>query len=153
MSKQVPIFFTKKGYQDIKEEYNELEKSKPDAIRELTKAAELGDRSENAAYRVGKQKVRRIESRMRYLTTLMNRARVVEPTQSEYIQIGSRVTLKTTSGMRTFEIVGSQESDPSLEKLSYLSPLGSALLKKKKGDEVVLKLPTITTLYQIESIE
>lgn len=153
MSKQVPIFFTKSGYADIVAEFEELEKSKPGAIAELTKAAELGDRSENAAYRVGKQKVRRIESRMRYLKTLMNRAHVVEPTQKEYVQIGSRVTLKTTSGIRSFEIVGSQESDPSQEKLSYLSPLGSALLKKKKGDEVILKLPTTTALYQIESIE
>jgi len=152
MPKPSPIFYTQSGFKTLQEEFDALEVKRPEYVNELAKAAEMGDRSENAAYKYAKQRLRQTDSRIRYLQKLLNRAVIVKASQSEFVEIGSTVTLKKGEIEITYQIVGGNESDPSKGLLSYQSPLGQVLLRKKVGDEALLKLEERSILYAIVKI-
>ncbi len=152
MPKPTPILFTKEGYNKLKEEYDGLKNKRPYYVSELSKAAEMGDRSENAAYKYAKQKLRSTDSRLRYLSHMLDRAKVVESTQQEYVEIGSEVTVSNGQKTVTFRIVGGNESDPAKGFLSYQSPLGNALMHKKVGEEAEISAPAGMVKYTIQSI-
>ncbi len=152
MPKPSPILFTAPGFEKLKCEFDELQSKRPGYVIELTKASELGDRSENAAYRVAKQRLRQTDSRLRYLQKLIDRARVVSATQSEYIEIGSTVTLRNGEKELEFQIVGGNESDPMRGFISYQSPLGQALLRKRVGEQAVILVQEKELIYEILSI-
>lgn len=152
MPKPTPILFTKEGYEDMKSEHEKLESQRPMYVQELAKAAEMGDRSENAAYKYAKQKLRQTDSRLRYLKKTLDRAKVVEASQTEFIEIGSRVVLHNGTKELSYRIVGSNESDPSKGFLSYQSPLGQALLRKKIGEMASVKTTAGYVTYNILKI-
>ena len=149
MPKPTPILFTKQGYDQLHKEHEELLSKRPEYVRELSKAAEMGDRSENAAYKYAKQKLRQTDSRLRYLEKTLDRAKVVEATQHEYIEIGSSVVVDNGTKELTYRIVGGNESDPSKGLLSYQSPLGQALLRKTAGDTASITTPGGMVIYTI----
>ena len=152
MPKPTPILFTQEGYNDLQHEYDTLTVKRPEYVLELAKAAEMGDRSENAAYKYAKQKLRQTDSRLGYLKKMLDRAKVVTSTQKEYIEIGSQIVLHNGTRETTYRIVGGNESDPSNGLLSYQSPLGQALLKKKPGEEVEITTPAGKTRYKVVKI-
>lgn len=152
MPKPTPILFTKQGYDELKREFDTLSAKRPEFVSELAKAAEMGDRSENAAYKYAKQKLRQTDSRLRYLQKMLDRAKIVEATQKEFIEIGSEVVLHNGTKEMTFRIVGGNESDPLKGLLSYQSPLGQALLRKKVAEHVVVTTPSGEISYEIREI-
>ncbi len=152
MPKPTPIIFTKEGYETLQKEHAALKSKRPEHVQELAKAAELGDRSENAAYKYAKQRLRQTDSRLRYLEKTLDRAKVVEATQHEYIEIGSSVVMHNGTKEFAYRIVGGNESDPSKGLLSYQSPLGQALLRKKTGEKVEVTTPVGTVIYTILKI-
>ena len=153
MAKPTPILFTKDGYAELEHEYAALSAKRPEYVKELTKAAEMGDRSENAAYKYAKQKLRQTDSRLRYLEKTINRAKVVTPSQNEYVEIGSEVVLNNGTKDITYRIVGGNESDPSKGLLSYQSPLGQALLRKKTGEKASVSTSMGEIIYVIQKIK
>ncbi len=152
MPKPSPVLMTKQGIENIQAEYDDLQRNRPGYVIELTKASELGDRSENAAYRVAKQRLRRTDSRMRYLQKLLDRARVVSASQSEYVEIGSHVILNNGSKDVSFYIVGGNESDPRNGLISYQSPVGKALLGKRVGEKATVYVQDHEVVYRILNI-
>lgn len=152
MPKPSPILFTQNGFEDLQKEFESLNSKRPEYVEELRKASELGDRSENAAYKVSKSRLRQTDSRLRYLQKVLDRAKVVKATQSKYVEIGSTVIVHNGKRDSTFTIVGGNESDPSKGLLSYQSPLGQKLLKKRVGDVVELVVPAGIVRYTISSI-
>src|SRR5438132_8673551 len=111
-------------------------------------AAGNGDRSENADYQYGKRRLRQIDGRIRFLSKRIEAAEVVDPEAPRARQAQTRVFFGATvryanaSGAeRAVSIVGTDEVDLSRNHISWVSPLGRALMKSAAGDSVVLQLP------------
>ncbi len=151
--KSVTTYMTQEGYNKIQKEYDELEAARPEYIKKLTQAADMGDRSENAAYTNAKRKLRWSENRLRFLKKVLQYTTVAVPSQIDYIEIGSHVKVKLNDNEFTLHIVGLHEADPMNKKVSYKSPVGSALLNKHVGDTVKIQLEDRQIEYEVLGIE
>ena len=136
---------TKEGLQKYEEELLFLKGQRREEVAQKIKdAREQGDLSENAEYDAAKDEQREIESRIEKIENILKNAEVVDKSDLKRgtIGIGSHVKLfdmKLDEEME-YDIVGATEADSLNGKISNESPLGSALLGKKKGDEVEVKL-------------
>ena len=140
-----PIFLTEEGIQKIKEELKELKGSaRAELAARLRSAIEMGDLSENADYIKAKEDQGFIEGRIQELEETLKRTKVINlpNNSSDKVQIGSSVVVKEEGyEQELIHIVGSKEADPEIGKLSYESPIGSALLGHKISDIVRVKTP------------
>ena len=138
-------YITPAGLRKLQEEADRLWRvERPRVTREVSEAAALGDRSENAEYIYGKRRLREIDRRLRFLQKRMDELTVVTsaPAQREKVFFGAWVEIEQEDGERlAVRIVGPDESDPAAGLLSMESPLGRALLGKQAGDEVVVSRP------------
>ncbi len=117
-------------------------------------AKALGDLSENAEYHEAKDALGFIEGRILEIEDLLKNAIIVEEEQKggTNVRVGSKVKVRVNGKEKEFEIVGSNEADPLSGKVSNESPIGSALLGSKKGDEVEVKSPSGRTVYEVLEI-
>ncbi|MBD3300414.1 MAG: transcription elongation factor GreA [Candidatus Moranbacteria bacterium] len=149
-------YLTKEGLKKIKEELMErkfnIRKKIAEAIKE---AKEQGDLSENAEYSEAKAREVENEKRIAELESIVRNSVVVKKsTKSTKVGIGSSVKLLTPNGVeRTFSIVGSDEADPTSNRISNESPIGAALMHKNVGETVVVDVPGGTIEYKIETVE
>src|SRR5437868_9383178 len=142
-------YITRSGLQRLKDEHRFLLTRERPAVTEVVAwAASNGDRSDNADYRYGKRRLRQIDGRTRFLTKRIEAAEVVDPEaprarQSETRSFfGASVRYANAAGVsRVVSIVGTDEVDLNRNHISWVSPLGRALMKSAAGDSVVLQLP------------
>jgi len=138
-------YITTRGLERLKSELHELlNVERPKVVEVVAWAASNGDRSENADYQYGKRRLREIDRRIRFLNKRIDAAEVVEPTQQKgpKILFGATVTvLDEDESERTYRIVGIDETDAKTGKVSWISPIGQALLQASEGDAVTLKTP------------
>lgn len=146
------VIFTPDGHRKIQAEYDDLKKRRVGAVSELKTARELGDLSENAAYKVARQKLNSIDHRIMSLSRLLRNAEVVESKRDGTVDIGSTVVVESDTGRQTFHIVGGYESDPMNGKISVFSPIGKALMAKKAGDDVTAYVPNGLVKYVVISV-
>src|SRR6201990_1399311 len=150
---QVTNYITPGGLQRLKDERNFLlTKDRPAVVEVVSWAAGNGDRSENADYQYGKRRLRQIDGRIRFLTKRIEAAEVVNP---EAPRTGQRATMaffgatvryaNAAGAERVVSIVGTDEVDLNRNHISWVSPLGRALMKSEAGDTVVLQAPGGTT--------
>jgi transcription elongation factor GreB len=141
----MPNYLTPQGAKQLADELTRLMSvERPKVVREVAEAAAQGDRSENAEYIYGKKRLREIDRRVRFLTKRLEAAVVVRPEElgGDVIRFGATVCVRDEEGNeKTYALVGPDESDPSNGKLSFQSPLGQALMKRKVGDVVTVKRP------------
>ncbi|MFA6081763.1 MAG: transcription elongation factor GreA [Patescibacteria group bacterium] len=145
--------FTKQGYEDLVNEQKELKKSRVDAVSNLKTAREMGDLSENAAYKVARSKLSSVDRRLRFLTKILDNAYIMKVDFKGVIDVGCLVTVETPSGNQTYQIVNSHESDVINGKISYYSPVGRALIGKKINDVVEITTPNGKIDYKIKGIK
>lgn len=149
-------YITPSGLEKLKAEYFQLfHVERPRVVETVAWAASNGDRSENADYIYGKRRLREIDSRLRFLSTRIEKAFVVDPSTltSEKVVFGASVTVIDENGTKkTYQIVGEDEWDIQNYKISWKSPLGKALMGKKIGDEVVVKKPKGEEVFEIEAL-
>jgi transcription elongation factor GreB len=146
---QVRNYITPDGLQRLKDEHRFLLTRERPAVAEVVAwAAGNGDRSENADYQYGKRRLRQIDSRIRFLTKRIEAAEVVDPEapRSEQQQtrayFGATVRYATAEGAeRVVSIVGTDEVDLNRNHISWVSPLGRALMRSAADDTVVLHAP------------
>lgn len=150
---QKRIIFTKAGFEDLIEEEKKLRQERPEAVSELSKARAMGDLSENGYYKSARFKLSDIDRRLRELKHLIRFAQIKETTTTEWIDVGSKVTIRNGTIERIFQIVGGYESDPRMGKISIYSPLGKALHGKRKNEKVDVTTPQGTVTYIILQIE
>lgn len=143
-----PNYMTRGGARRMQEELVTLRtKLRPKIVQEVADAAAQGDRSENAEYIYGKKKLREIDRRIHFLTKRLESARIVEPTDrgdadAGRVFFGATVDVEDEDGKSsTYQIVGEDEIDLARGRISYKSPLGRILLKKKEGDTVLFRKP------------
>ena len=142
-------YITPGGIERLKDERHFLlTKDRPAVVEVVAWAAGNGDRSENADYRYGKQRLRQIDGRIRFLTKRIEAAEVVDPEAPRTGQratrafFGATVRYANAAGVpREVSIVGVDEIDLERNHVSWASPLGRALMKASEGDEVVLLAP------------
>ena len=147
-------FLTKEGFQKLQDELDHLRTVKRQEVADrLHEAMEGGELIENAEYEAAKNEQAFVEGRIQTLSALVKNAVVIEENhQSTHVQIGSTVSLQSDDGKESFQIVGSAEAAPAEGKISNESPVGRALLGRKKGDEVTVSVPAGDTKYKILSI-
>ena len=146
---QVKNYITPGGLQRLKDEHRFLlTTDRPAVVEVVAWAASNGDRSENADYQYGKRRLRQIDGRIRFLTKRVELAEVVDPEAPRSGQRPTRVFFGATvryanaaGAERVVSIVGTDEVDLNRGHISYVSPLGRALMKSEAGDSVVLHAP------------
>lgn len=148
-------YLTKKKHEELTQELLNLSTEKRKEIAEkLEYAKSLGDLSENAEYQEARDEQARIEYRISQLEELLKNAEILHHKISDIVEAGSKVTIEKKSGeQKTYEIVGSEEADMEKGKLSYSSPLGVALMGKKKGDTFKFENPKGKTDYKIVDVK
>lgn len=132
-----------------------LKHERPEITKLIQWAASNGDRSENADYLYGKRRLREIDRRIRFLHQRLDAAVIVDPLKikSEKIQFGATIELLDEDGNgKTFTIVGVDEVNTSLGRISWQSPIGKSLIGKTSGEEVVVKVPSGELCYEIISV-
>jgi len=123
--------------------------------KNLEYARSLGDLSENAEYQEARDLQAATEERIRKLEELIKNATIqTDNKKKDIVSFGSKVTIKKEgdSEMHEYTIVGSEEADMRVKKLSHVSPLGGALMGKKKGDVFTFETPNGKQTYSIEKV-
>jgi len=134
-------YLTSAKAEELKKRLEWLEKvAQPQAIKEVSRLAEMGDFSENAAYQMAKGKLRGINQEIIELHEYLNQAIIIKPSQGDRVELGSRVEVDMDGQTKSFLILGSEETNPSEGIISHHSPLGATLLGRQVGDEINLKL-------------
>lgn len=141
------------GYTKNKEEYDTRIAERSVILEELQRARDLGDLSENGAYHAAREKQSFNEGKIKELEYFFKNAVIVEKVDTEEVQLGSIVTIELNGLVKEYSMVGSDEADLSNGKLSIDSPVGMALLGKRKNDNIVISTPAGDVSYKIIGIE
>ena len=152
-----PYFVTVVGHAQLKARLKQiLEVDRPQNVRDIEEARAHGDLSENAEYHAAKERQGFLDAEKRMVEDKLARSRVIDPTTLS----GSRVVFGATVGLVnldteeavTYQIVGVDEVDLKLGKISYESPLARAIIGREEGDEVELRAPGGTREYEIVGV-
>ncbi len=145
-------YLSKEKHAELSRELDDLKKVKRREIAErLEFAKSLGDLSENAEYQSAREEQADVEDRINQLDNILKISEIIATHHASQVEIGSTLVVKKqTNGEETkYQIVGPEEVDVAAGKISYLSPLGGSLLKKKKGDQVIVLTPKGKVTYEI----
>lgn len=147
-------YLTKEGLEKLKKELERLKTvERKEVVKRIKSSAAHGDLKENAGYHAAKEDQAFIEGRISELQATINQAKVIEKKEKNEIQIGSFVFLESEGEKAKYQVVESEEADISEDKVSLKSPLGEALLGKKKGDIVKFHTPAGIKEYKIINLE
>jgi len=151
-------YITRAGFERLHAELDRLwREERPRVTEAVSVAAALGDRSENADYIYGKKRLREIDRRIRFLTKRVEELTVVEMGPREdpdRVYFGAWVELETEEGeAQRYQLVGSDEFDAKVGRISVESPVGRALLGRRRGDEVTVRRPKGSTVYTILKVD
>ncbi len=148
-----PVYLTAEGLEKLTVELHALiTVDRPRIAARIHEAKLDGDLSENAEYEDAKQEQSFLEGRIATLELQLRNAAVIEKANGDSVGIGSKVIIKSGDGEETFTIVGSAEAKPAEGRISNESPVGRALLGKKKGEKVLVRVPAGDFSYKIVGI-
>ena len=149
-----PSYLSKEGLERLRAELEEMVNvRRVEVAQRIHDAKEHGDLTENAEYEDAKNEQAFVEGRIQALETLIKNATLIDEHHSnDHVQIGSTVKVSGPDGSQSFTIVGSTEAKPTEGRISNESPVGRALLGKKKGEKVVVKVPAGDFTYKVVSI-
>jgi transcription elongation factor GreA len=152
------VILTAEGYKKLQQEIEYLSNDKRREVAERIRIArEFGDIAENAEYDDAKNEQAHLEARIAMLEERLRAARVVtkKEIKSGEVSIGTKVRLRDMDAKQTIEyhIVGSAEADPAENKLSNESPVGKAIMGRKKGEVVEVAAPRGSLKYKILDIK
>jgi transcription elongation factor GreA len=150
-----PIYLTQKGLDNLLAKLERLKKSLPGLIVETRRTAAYGDRSDNAEYKEAKSALRRTHWQILKTENQIKRVDVIKigTNNSDTVRLGSTVILTIDGDQKTYQILGSHETDPIKGRISNESPLGKNLLGKKTGEIVSVQTKNGSKEYKIVRIE
>lgn len=150
-------YITPEGKAEMEQELFRLKEfDRPALAEKLREAVAMGDLKENADYHDTREKMSLLEGRIQRLETIIRDAEVVENTgPSDEVRIGSIVTIREEGqdDDEVYTIVGQAEANPREGKISQKSPIGAALLNRRKGDKVKVETPNGKVTFRIRKIE
>ena len=154
---KVPM--TVEGEARLREELNHLKSVvRPRVIADIAEAREHGDLKENAEYHAAREEQGFTEGRIKEIEGKLADSQVIDvksmPATGKVV-FGTTVTLYNvdTEDTVTYQIVGDDEADVKVKKISYASPIAKAIIGKQEGDEVSVKIPSGEAVYEIEKVE
>lgn len=151
-----PVFhLTRAGYEKLRKELEYLKTVKRQELAQRLRAAiQMGDLSENADYIATKEEQGFVEGRIQELETILRYAVIIdEQAHRDVVDLGARVTIQEEGfPPETYLIVGPTEADPHNGKISHESPMGRALMGRKKGEVVTVETPEGTIQVRILEI-
>ena len=153
-SDKVPMLA--EGHRQLTEEVKRLKLERPEVIDAIEVARAHGDLSENAEYHAAKERQGQIEAMLADLEDRLSRALVIDPStlSGKKVVFGATVTLVDEDEKKVrYQLVGQQEADARVGRISYNSPLGRALIGREVGDEVEVTTPAGDRYYQVAKIE
>lgn len=156
MNTKQKVLLTQEGLEELKKEHQQLKEIKrPRVVERLTESRDMGDLTESSEYTAARQDLAFIDKRISELEEILKNAKVVKSSQrgKKKVAIGTKVTLKDGDKKALFTVVGDWEADPLKNKISPSSPIGKALMGKKAGDKVEVKIPAGKVEYKILKIE
>ncbi|MEK7134099.1 MAG: transcription elongation factor GreA [Patescibacteria group bacterium] len=149
-------YLSKEKFDELTAELEHLKTTRRREIAEqLEYARSLGDLSENAEYEEARNMQAATEDRIRVIEEQLSHARIIEHSKGNTVSLGNTVTIQKQGEKEehVYEIVGSAEANMQEHKISHLSPLGSALMEKKKGDVFAFDTPKGPQKYKIVNIK
>ncbi len=151
------IYITPEGAKNLRDELDTLwRKTRREVTKQVSEAAALGDRSENADYIYGKKRLREIDKRIRYLTKRLENLSIVDtlPKDLAKVYFGAWVTIENSIGkIETIRLVGPDEIEPKSRCISINSPMARALIGKKRGDNCQVTTPEGKSEILIRDVE
>ena len=152
-----PTYLSKDGLEKLRAELEEMTTVKrPEIANRIHDAKEHGDLSENAEYHAAKERQGQIEAQLAEIEDRLARALVIDPTtlSGDKVVFGATVNLVDEDDKPVrYQLVGQQEADAKIGRISYNSPLGRALIGRHVGDEVEVTTPSGDRYYEIAGIE
>lgn len=148
--KRIP--FTKEGHAQLLANLAELQSVRPAAVKELARARELGDLSENGLYTAAKSRLISIDNQIFRAEMTLKLADIIEETTSKGAHIGSSVTVSDNGNEITYMIVGDTEANPKENKITQHSPIGRALIGKLENSTATVHLPAGDKVFTITKI-
>ena len=150
------ILMTAEFKKQLEEKLHDLKvNGRPKAAEDIRVAREFGDLSENAEYDIAKDAQAKMEAEIADIEFKLRSAKIIdEKGKADRVDFGSKVKIQDAESGREFEytIVGSSESDPKGGKISNESPLGKALMGKKKGERATVRGPAGNVVYTLVKI-
>ena len=149
-------YLSKEKFDELTHELEQLKTVRRREVAEqLEYARSLGDLSENAEYEEARNLQAATEDRIRQVEEQLSHVRIIEHAKGNIVSLGSAVTIEKNGDdtEHTYEIVGSAEANMQEHKISHLSPLGSALMGKKKGDTFTFETPKGSQKYKIVAVK
>lgn len=141
------------GYKALEEELARLKSERPEIIQAIKEAREEGDLRENAGYDAARERQGMAEARIKYIESRMALYQVIDldKLQGDKVIFGATVELEDVDSgeAKTYTILGPDEADPGKGSISFLSPVGQALLGREEGDEVSVEIPRGRVTYEI----
>ena len=147
-------YISEEGLAKLRAELDELVSARRAEIAQrIHDAKEHGDLAENAEYEDAKNEQAFVEGQIQRLEALIKNAIIIDENHgTDHVQIGSTVKVEGSDGKELYTIVGSTEASPKDGRISNESPVGRALLGKRKGDSVVVQTPAGAFSYKILEI-
>lgn len=147
-------YLTQEKFDEFTKELAQLKSVKRKEVAEsLEYAKSLGDLSENAEYHEARDAQATIEDRIAKLETLLKHAIIVSGNNTGLVNVGSVVSVERDGKKSEFTIVGSEESDVTMNKISVKSPFGQAIIGKKKGDSFTFEAPNGSITYKLIDVK
>ena len=151
------VYLTKEGIEALKQEVEKLmDEKRPAMVKRVAKARDMGDLSENAEYASAREELAIMDGRIEELETILNKAQLIKGKVKKgkltEVKLGCKVTVRVGRTTYVYNVVGEWEADPANKKISHSSPLGKALLGRKKGDKVEIEAPVGKMVYHIVKI-
>jgi len=144
------------GYKKLEDELAQLKKERPIIIQAIKEAREEGDLRENAGYDAARERQGMAEARIKYIESRMGLYKVIDldSLSGEKATFGATVSVEDVDSgeCRDYTLLGPDEADPAKGSISFLSPVGQALLGKEVGDEVTIQIPRGRVTYEITDI-
>ncbi len=149
------MYLTKEGYENLKVELeNLLTKERKVVADRIKTAKEYGDLAENSEYSDAKEQQSFVEGRIIEVEHILKNAQIIDESNMvcDLVNVGCTVHLEASDRELKYKIVGSTEADPAKGYISNESPIGQALIGKKKGEEVEVTVPAGVMKYKIKKI-
>lgn len=149
-------YVTPEGLERLHAELKQLKTvTQRELAERLDAARQLGDLSENAEYQEAKQQLGQVQTRILQIGEMLKNISVIGEDQKRggVVAVGSTVSVEIGTKQKEYQIVGSNEADPAVGRISNESPLGSAFIGHKVGDSVSVTTPGGTTVYRIAGIK
>ena len=144
------------GYKRLEDELARLKSERPAIIQAIKEAREEGDLRENAGYDAARERQGMAEARIKYIESRLALYQVIDldTLTGDKVSFGATVEVEDVDSgeARTFTILGPDEANPATGSISFLSPVGQALLGKEVGDEVSVDIPRGRVTYEVVDI-